>query len=102
MQRHPNRSASAADEPHQDTEALLTAVPTFGRLSSLSGDEGVGMTERKYEQLQARAVNNLDSTYSEDVGSADQAAQLARAQVYALLTVGAAIKDLAEAISKGQ
>ncbi|MFE2318591.1 hypothetical protein ACFXC8_36755 [Streptomyces sp. NPDC059441] len=60
------------------------------------------MTERRYDQLQARAVNNLDNTYSGDVGTPDQAAQLARAQVYALLAVGAAIKDLTEAIGRGQ
>jgi hypothetical protein len=60
------------------------------------------MTERRYDQLQARAVNNLDNTYSGDVGTPDQAAQLARAQVYALLAVGAAIKDLAAALREGR
>lgn len=56
------------------------------------------MAERKYKELQARALNNLDDVLAERAGSDDQAALLARAQVHALLTVGAAIKDLAEAI----
>ena len=57
------------------------------------------MAERRYDQLQARAINNLDDALS---GDADQAALLARAQVHALLTVGAAIKDLAEAIRESR
>jgi hypothetical protein len=60
------------------------------------------MAERSYEQMQARAVNDLDNSYSGDVGTPDQVAQLARAQVYALLAVGAAIKDLAGAIREGR
>ncbi|MFJ9101271.1 hypothetical protein ACIRJM_22720 [Streptomyces sp. NPDC102405] len=60
------------------------------------------MAERSYEQMQARALNNLDGTYGEEAGSADQAALLARAQVHALLAVGAAIKDLADAIREGR
>lgn len=56
------------------------------------------MTERRYDQLQARALNNLDDVLAREDGSDDQAALLARAQVHALLTIGAAIKDLAEAI----
>ena len=59
------------------------------------------MAERGYDQLQARAINNLDNTYSGEDGSNEQAATLARAQVHALLAVGAAIKDLAEAIREG-
>ncbi|MEU3613547.1 hypothetical protein ABZ725_14685 [Streptomyces sp. NPDC006872] len=58
------------------------------------------MAERRYDQLQARALNNLDDTYSGDADSEDRAALLARAQIHALLAVGAAIKDLAEAIRK--
>lgn len=57
--------------------------------------------ERRYDQLQARALNNLDDVLTETAGSADQAALLARAQVHALLAVGAAIKDLAAAIREG-
>lgn len=87
---------------YQPVEALLTAASAFGRLSSLSVDEGVGMAERSYDQLQARAVNSLDNTYSGDVGTPDQQAQFARAQAYALLAAGAAIKDLAEAIREGR
>ncbi|GAA0637143.1 hypothetical protein GCM10009535_11810 [Streptomyces thermocarboxydovorans] len=60
------------------------------------------MVERRYDQLQARALNTLDDTYAEENGSADQAALLARAQVHALLAVGAAIKDLAVAIREGR
>lgn len=60
------------------------------------------MAERKYDQLQARALNNLDDTHSGDDGDAHQAAMLARAQVHALLALGAAIKDLAEATRQGQ
>lgn len=60
------------------------------------------MAERRYDQLQARALNNLDETLAEKAGSADQAALLARAQVHALLAVGAAIKDLAQAIREGR
>jgi hypothetical protein len=60
------------------------------------------MAERSYEQMQARALNNLDSAYGEDNGSESQAAWIARGQVHALLAVGAAIKDLAEAIRAGQ
>lgn len=56
------------------------------------------MAERRYDQMQARALNNLDDTLAEDDGSDSQAALLARAQVHALLAVGAAIKDLAEVI----
>ncbi|WP_405944769.1 hypothetical protein [Streptomyces sp. NBC_00932] len=82
---------------YRPAEALLTASSAFGRLTSLSGDEGVDMPERTFEQLQARALNNLD-----DAGSDGQAALLARAQVHALLAVGAAIKDLAEATRQGQ
>lgn len=59
------------------------------------------MAERKYDQLQARALNNLDDAHAQDAGSDGQAALLARAQVHALLAVGAAIKDLAEAIREG-
>jgi hypothetical protein len=76
-------------------------APTFDRLASLAGDERVDMAERRYDQLQARALNNLDDTLAEDDGSDRQAALLARAQVHALLAVGAAIKDLAEAIPEG-
>jgi hypothetical protein len=83
---------------YSTTEALLTAASTFGRLATLSVDKGVSMAERSYEQSQARAVNSLDNSYSGEAGTPDQVAQLARAQVYALLTVGAAIKDLAESI----
>lgn len=60
------------------------------------------MTERSHEEMQARALNNLDNTYSGDPGSTDQVASLARAQVHALLAVGAAIKDLAEAIRESR
>jgi hypothetical protein len=60
------------------------------------------MAERRYEQLQARALNNLDTSLGEESGSSDQAALLARAQVHALLAVGAAIKDLAEALREGR
>ena len=56
------------------------------------------MAERSYEHLQVRALNNLDNSYSGEDGSGEQAATLARAQVHALLAVGAAIKDLAQAI----
>lgn len=56
------------------------------------------MAERRYDQLQARAINNLDDADNETAGSGSQAALLARAQVHALLTVGAAIKDLADAL----
>jgi len=56
------------------------------------------MTERRYDQLQARALNNLDDSHAREDGSGDQAALLARAQVHALLAVGAAIRDLAQAI----
>lgn len=56
------------------------------------------MTERRYDQLQARALNNLDDALARVEGSDDQGALVARAQVHALLAVGAAIKDLAEAI----
>ena len=59
------------------------------------------MTERRYDQLQARALNNLDDSLGEGDGAERQAALLARAQVHALLAVGAAIKDLAEAIREG-
>jgi hypothetical protein len=82
--------------------ALLTTRPTFGRLAPLAADERADMVERKYDQLQARALRNLDDTYAAENGSADQAASLARAQVHALLAVGAAMKDLAEAIREGR
>jgi hypothetical protein len=60
------------------------------------------MAERRYDQLQARALNNLDDTLAEEAGSAEQSALLARAQVHALLAVGAAIRDLAEAMREGR
>jgi hypothetical protein len=56
------------------------------------------MAEQGHEQMQARALNNLDQAYGENPGSGEQGAWLARAQVHALLAVGAAIKDLAQAI----
>jgi hypothetical protein len=62
----------------------------------------VGTVERRYDQLQARALNNLDDALGETSGSDSQAALLARAQVHALLTVGAAIKDLADAIRESR
>ncbi|MEU5900529.1 hypothetical protein [Streptomyces venezuelae] len=60
------------------------------------------MPERKYDQLQARAISNLDDADAETAGSADQTALLARAQVHALLAVGAAIKDLVEAVRESR
>ncbi|WP_158689349.1 hypothetical protein [Streptomyces viridosporus] len=60
------------------------------------------MAELSYEQLQARALSNLDNAYGERAGSDDQVAALTRAQVHALLTVGAAMKDLAQAIREGR
>lgn len=56
------------------------------------------MAGRSYEQMQARAINNVDNSYSGELEAGDRADTLARAQVHALLAVGAAIKDLAEAI----
>lgn len=81
-------------------EALLTTAPVFGRLAPLSDGERDDMTERRYDQLQARAINNLDDSLGEEPGSKE--ALLARAQVHALLAVGAAIKDLADAIREGR
>ncbi|MFI1928371.1 hypothetical protein [Streptomyces sp. NPDC020377] len=66
------------------------------------GNEGVSMAERRYDQLQARALNNLDDTFAGEAGDEDQVAMLARAQVHALLAVGAAIKDLADALREGR
>jgi hypothetical protein len=80
---------------------LLTVDLAFGRVAELASNEGVEMVERRYDQLQARALSNLDDTYAGEAGSDDQTATLARAQVHALLAVGAAIKDLAEAIREG-
>jgi hypothetical protein len=60
------------------------------------------MAERTYEQLQARAVNNLDNSYSGDDGSSEQAAALARAQTYSLLAFSAAIRDLAQAMRENR
>lgn len=60
------------------------------------------MAERRYDQLQARALNNLDDTFAGEAGDEDQVAMLARAQVHALLAVGAAIKDLADALREGR
>ncbi|MEF9521242.1 hypothetical protein [Streptomyces sp. RB13] len=83
-------------------EALLTTSLNFGRLAAPERDEGAATMERRYDQLQARALNNLDDTYAGDAGSEDQVAMLARAQVHALLTAGAAIKDLAAAIRENR
>ncbi|MFJ3984459.1 hypothetical protein [Streptomyces fungicidicus] len=60
------------------------------------------MAELSYEQLQARALNSLDNAYGERAGSDDHAAALARAQVHALLSVGAAMRELAQAIHEGR
>ena len=81
-------------------EAVLTVPPSSARLAAANGR--MAMTERSYEQMQARALNNLDNAYGENAGSADQGASLARAQVHALLAVGAAIKDLADAIRESR
>ena len=83
-------------------KALLTTRSAFGRLATLASDEGVDMAELSYEQLQARTLNSLDNSYGERIGSDDHAAALTRAQVHALLTVGAALKDLAQAIRDGR
>jgi len=64
--------------------------------------KGALMAQLRYDQMQARALNNLDDSHAEDAGSGAQAALLARAQVHALLAVGAAIKDLAEAIRENR
>lgn len=82
--------------------AALEAGVNGGRLPVLVRDGGVDMAQLSYERLQAQALNNLDNAYGERVGSDDQAAALARAQVHALLTVGAALKDLAQAIREGR
>ncbi|MGQ4343619.1 hypothetical protein [Streptomyces sp. SAS_275] len=60
------------------------------------------MTERSYEQLQARAVRGLDDSYAGEDGSAEQAAALSRAQTYSLLAVSAAIRDLAKAMREAR
>lgn len=60
------------------------------------------MTERSYEQLQARAVRGLDDSYAGEDGSAEQAAALSRAQTYSLLAFSAAIRDLAKAMREAQ
>lgn len=86
----------------RSAEALLTAGSAFGRLSPLTVDEGAGMTERSYEQLQARAVNNLENSYGDEDGSSGQAASLARAQAYSLLAFGSAIRDLAKAMREAR
>lgn len=91
-------AAQAAVQRVSGTEALLTAGPAFGRLSPLTVDEGSGMAEHSYEQMQRRALNNLDNASGHEAGSEDQAAWLARGQVHALLAVGAAIRDLAQAV----
>ncbi|MEU8642220.1 hypothetical protein AB0C91_09915 [Streptomyces sp. NPDC048674] len=56
------------------------------------------MAEHSYEQMQRRALNNLDNASGHEAGSEDQATWLARGQVHALLAVGAAIRDLAQAV----
>lgn len=58
--------------------------------------------EQNYQRMQARALNNLDNALGSPAGSNDQAADLARAQVHALLTVAAALKDVAAAIREGR
>lgn len=56
------------------------------------------MAERSYEQMQARAISSVDDSFSGALDAEERADTLARAQVHALLAVGAAIKDLAAAI----
>lgn len=60
------------------------------------------MAELSHEHLQARALNNLDNAHSGRARSDDQAATLARAQVHALLAVGAAIRELAQALRENR
>ncbi|WP_454323248.1 hypothetical protein [Streptomyces ambofaciens] len=61
------------------------------------------MAELSYEQLQARALDNADQSWS--AAGADKAAAEARllaiAQIQALLAVGAALREVASAIREG-
>lgn len=61
------------------------------------------MAELDYEGLQARALDNVDQVWgAANAGNKEAEARLlAIAQVQALLTVGAAMRDLAKAI-RGQ
>ncbi|MDT0608896.1 hypothetical protein [Streptomyces lancefieldiae] len=85
-------------------EALLTAGRAFGRLATLASNEGVEMAELNYEQLQTRALDNAQQSWN--AAGADQHAAEARllavAQIQALLAVGAALRDVADAIREGK
>jgi hypothetical protein len=59
-----------------------------------------GTLRLDYEELQVRAMNNADDAYSAAANGREAAAEALRnkAQVEALLSIGAAIQDLANAI----
>ena len=60
------------------------------------------MAELSYEQLQARALDSVDQSWGAsraDNGEA-RAHLLAIAQIQALLSVGAALREVAEAVRK--
>jgi hypothetical protein len=62
--------------------------------------QGVAVAELNYEQLQARALDSVERAYAAALdGRQDSADALkAQAQTQALLSVGAAMRDLAKAI----
>lgn len=61
------------------------------------------MAELDYEQLQARAIDSVESAYAAALNGRPDAADAlkAQAQTQALLSIGAAMRDLAKAI-RGQ
>lgn len=89
---------------YHSPEALLTGGFSFDRLAATERDEGVEMAELSYEQLQARALDNAQQSW--DAAGAEQHAAEARllavAQIQALLAVGAALRDVADAIREGK
>jgi hypothetical protein len=60
----------------------------------------VTVAELSYEQLQARALDSAENAYAAALNGRQDAADVlkARAQVQALLTVGAALRELTRAI----
>ena len=62
------------------------------------------MAELNFEQLQARSVNRMELASEASIdGRKDEAARhTADAQTFALLSAGAALRELAQAIRQGK
>lgn len=85
-------------------ESLLTARVRSGRLATSTNDAGGVMPDLSYDQLQARALDSIQQAWeAADAGRNDVAARLTtRAQVQALLSIGAALQELAEAVRESR